>query len=175
MHRIALRNSARKVALAAAPRVRSPVFFSFVCVSKLFNRTAHSRRAHMQLPSLVRTLLSQYYNALTCAFVVPVFSFDLRLCSCIRGLFNTGVPYLRHVRRWKRRGDWPCPECVGLHALAVDRLLNYSSGVGDGIGRVWGLKNVQGTVHPYSVRTWNNLFMQPRRWWNSLLVFVACV
>ena len=105
-----------------------PNLFSLVCTSKHAHRAAHSRRAPMLPPSLVCPFFPSQYSALTCGLSAPIspcLPFDLPFRSCIRGLFNIGVPHLRHLRRWKRRGDWSRFECARFHALAVHHSLNY--------------------------------------------------
>lgn len=121
MHRIALRNSARKVALAAAPRVRSPTFLPFLPRSNSFffssqqNSALTSRTYATAKPGLY--FLSPHYSVLTCGLSLSCLAFNLPPYSRIRGFLNTGVPHLGFFRRWKRRRDWSCFECVGIHAL----------------------------------------------------------
>ena len=154
MHRIALRNSARKVALAAAPKVRSPTFpLLFLRTNHFYpNRTARFPRAHMLQPSLVCLSVSSKCSLLIRARLLPPLLFNPLPCSCIRGFFNIRVPHLRHVGRRKRRGNRSRFECVGFFVPLGYSPLNHFLGVGDGIGRVWGLKNVQGTVLSVSLK-----------------------
>jgi hypothetical protein len=65
-----------------------------------------------------------------------------------------------------------------LAHLEFDQLLCI--GVGDGIGRVWGLKNVQGQLNLLKRRHYPvtdspmNLRNQRRKWWSSRLASVEC-
>lgn len=123
MHRIALRNSARKVALAAVPRVRLPTFIPFIPLSTFSiqqNSAVTARTYATAKPGLYFLSLT-----LTGRLLSPSFSFNVLLRSCIRGFLNTRVPHLGRVPRWKRRGDRSRFECVGFHALGVYHPLNY--------------------------------------------------
>ena len=65
------------------------------------------------------------------------------------------------------------------HLLFIPKRVcqQLSTGVGDGIARVWGLKNVQGTYRVPALKALHqppSRPLQPKRWWNSPLVSVAC-
>ncbi|KAG9312866.1 P-loop containing nucleoside triphosphate hydrolase protein [Chiua virens] len=128
MHRIALRNATRKVALAAAPRVRPLSFSPNLPPSNVFFcpiRTARCR-AHTLQPSLVGALFSSSEEALTCG----------RTLHTAPSVFcrSTAASEVSSILESRISGS-----SVGGNVEETGRVLS----VGDGIGRVWGLKNVQ--------------------------------
>jgi hypothetical protein len=101
-------------------------------------------RAHMLLRSLVRHIvLSHMHPADSLHFCYAIVLAVTRHGSCIGGVLHPGISDSWFFRRQQCRRNWSRSQYVLTISRHVNLHVRYI-GVGDGIGRVWGLKNVQG-------------------------------
>lgn len=182
MHRIALRNSARARALAANAKAGFPANLRRDSDANSVSWSSEGRTRGVPLLCYCQTWYAQRsLRVYSCSQYYSIsLLFAVAFCSRPRHQPHPRSPpssspaYLALLSVETSRRLAVSSVCSPL-PCPTRSLLTAVAGVGDGIGRVWGLRNVQGlSCHPPLPTAPLTRVQQPKRWWNSLLVSAAC-